>query len=329
MPVPDRPAVDLHVLSDLAGPWCLRVAATLRIAEHIAAGVTSIDDLAAASRCDAAVLHHVLGELVARGVFEEPEPGRFALNDPARGLLDPGMRLFLDLEGIGGRFAHAGGTLLAYVRTGESGYREVFGRPFWEDLDAHPDIAAGFDALMGPVGHGAPVAEFEVTGGWEWVHTVVDVGGGTGAMLAELLRLRPGVRGLLVDLPGTVARAGGNFDAAGVTDRATTVGQSFFDPLPPGADLYVLRKVLNDWPDPETIATLSRCAEAAHPAGAVVVIGGVIPDAAPRRLGIDMVLLGSKTNPLTEFRELAREAGLAVVAAEAQPAGYVVECRPV
>jgi 2,7-dihydroxy-5-methyl-1-naphthoate 7-O-methyltransferase len=319
--------VDLSTLTDLQTPWCVHVVATLRIAERLAPGPATVTGLAAAAGCDAGALHAVLGHLVSRGVFEEPAPGRFALNDAARQLLDASQ--FLDLSGIGGRMAYVWSTLPAYVRTGRPGYQEVFGRPFWEDLAAHPELAAEFDALMGPAGHGTPDPEIEITGGWEPVRTVVDVGGGTGAMLAEILRARPAVRGILVDLPGTVARSSETFRAAGVADRVTTAGQSFFDPLPAGADLYLLKKVLNDWPDRETVAILRRCAEAARPAGRVVVMGGVSPDDAPRTLVIEMVLVGGRTNTLAEFRELAREAGLEVVAAGAQRSGaYVVECRP-
>jgi hypothetical protein len=319
----------IQALSDLRTPWCLHVVATLRIADHLAAGGGEIDRVAAAAGCDAEVLHSVLRHLVAKGVFEEPEPGRFALNDAARPLLDPGLRLALDLDGIGGRMAHAWGTLLTYVRTGRPAYEHVFGRPFWEDLDAHPEVGASFDALMGPAGHGAPNADFEITGGWEPVRTVVDVGGGTGAMLAAMLRARPHLRGTLVDFPRTVARSAEMMAAAGVAERVTTAGQSFFDPLPAGADLYLLKKVLNDWPDAEATAILARCAEAARPAGRVVVLGGVATDGAPGPLEIEMVLVGGKLRTEAQFRELARQAGLEVIAAGRQPSGYfVTECRP-
>lgn len=185
---------------------------------------------------------------MSKGIFQELQPGRFSLNEAARELLEPAQRLGLDLEGIGGRCAYAWGSLLTCVRIGAPAYHEIFGLPFWEDLDAHPEIAASFDALIGPVGHGVPSPDFQITGGWESVRTVVDVGGGTGAMLAELLRARPHIHGTLIDLPRTVARSGETFRSAGVTDRVTTVGQSFFDQLPAGADLYLLRGVLNDWP---------------------------------------------------------------------------------
>jgi hypothetical protein len=327
MPSERDEAVDLEALSDLCTPWCLRVAATLRVAEYLEAGVDQIERLAEVTGSDSEALHNVLGHLVGKGVFEEPEPGRFALNEAGSGLL--GSAQFLGLDGIGGRMAQAWSTLPTYVRTGKPGYAEVFGLPFWEDLAAHPEIAESFDELMGPAGHGTPDAEVPVSGGWDAVRTVVDVGGGTGAFLAEILRAHPHLRGTLLDHPGTVARSAPLFAAAGVADRVTTAGQSFFDPLPAGADLYLLKKVLNDWPDRETVEILRRCADAARPDGRVVVLGGVAPEGAPRGLVIEMILVGGKSSTLPEFERLARAAGLEVTAVERQRNGsLVVECRP-
>jgi SAM-dependent methyltransferase len=323
--------MDIWSLTDLCTPWCVHVVATLRIAEHLAAGATAIDDLAAAAGVHAESLHRVLRHLVEKGVFEEPAAGVFALNDAARPLLDSSVRIGLDLDGIGGRMAYAWGSMLSAVRTGEPAYHEVFGRPFWEDLQAHPDVAASFDALMGVVGHGTPDPNVLIAGDWQSVQTVVDVGGGTGAMLVEILRAHPHVRGTLVDLPATVKRSAELFGSAGVADRVTTIGQSFFDPLPAGADLYLFKNALADWPDREALAILRRLGEAARPHGRVVILGGVSPDddRGPSPALLMMVLVGGKERPLSEFRKLARDAGLDVHAASRQPSGrFMVECRP-
>jgi len=344
---PADDTVDLFRMLDLATPWCLHVAATLRIPEHISAGRTAIAELAAAAGCDPDALHAVLGHLVSQGVFTEESPGRFACNRAAGQISEAS---FLDLGGIGGRMAHTWGTLLDYVRTGQPAYRQVFGRPFWEDLAAHPQIAAEFDALMGPAGHGIPDFDIELSDGWDQIRTVVDVGGGTGAMLASLLRRHPQAKGILVDLPGTVARAGEVIESFGVSSRMTVKGQSFFDPLPAGADLYLLKSVLNDWADEPTVAILRRCAEAAQPRaaqpraaqpraaqpraaqpreGTIAILGGVSADETPRSLGIDMLVAGGKTSTLMQFTQLARQAGLEIVAARTQSSGrFVVECRP-
>lgn len=318
-------SANLSVLSDLCTPWCIHVVATLQIADHIAAGTTDITTLAKAAACDAAFLELVLRHLVGKGVFAEPAPGQFALNQAAEEV----QRFGLNLDDIGGRMAHAWGTLLTAVRTGKPAYHERFGLPFWEDLQAHPDIAASFDALMGPAGHGTPDPEVLLTGDWEEIKTVMDVGGGTGALLAEILRAHPQIQGTLVDFPATVARAEALLQAAGVRERVRTVGQSFFDPLPAGADLYLLKSILHDWPDREAQLILSRCAEAARPGGRIVILGGVLPEDSVPSLTLELVLLGGKDRTLTEFRELAHQAGLKVQTAERLPSGrFAIECRP-
>ena len=94
----EHEVADIGALSDLCTPWCIHVVATLRIADHIAAGNAEIDELAALSGTDRDSLYRVLRHLVSKGLFEEPEPGRFALNEAARGLLEESVRLALDLD---------------------------------------------------------------------------------------------------------------------------------------------------------------------------------------------------------------------------------------
>ena len=327
--MPDRQVADLTALADLCTPWCIRVAATLRIADLIGVGTADVRDLAARAGCDADALDRVLRHLVSKGVFEQTAPGTFGLNEAAEELR--GISLGYDLDGIGGRMAHAWGSLLGAVRTGRPAYHEIFGLPFWEDLNAHPDVAASFDQLMGVAGHGPPDPRILLNDDWAPVRSVVDVGGGTGALLAEILRARPGIRGILVDLPSTVTRSADVFQAAGVAARVTVAGQSFFDPLPAGADLYLLKNVLADWPDREATALLTRCAEAARPAGRVVILGGVSAgehgEASPELLM--MVLVGGKDRTVREFGALARQAGLEISTAGRLPSGrFAVECRP-
>ncbi|KAB2343586.1 methyltransferase [Actinomadura rudentiformis] len=323
--------VDLWTLSDLATPWCIRVAVTLGVAEHMARGVTKIDELARAADCDADSLARVLRHLVDKGVFEEPADGEFALNEAARVLVEPGpLRGNLHLDGWGGRIAGAWSGLLAAVRTGRPSYEKVFGLPYWEDLDANPGLSASYDAQMKDGGRSVPDPAALVDDDWENVHHVVDVGGGTGALLAETLRAHPHVRGTLVDLPRTVARSDEVFTSAGVADRVAVSGQSFFDPLPAGADVYLLTRLLLDWPDEPATTLLARCAEAAAPHGRVVVDGGVSPGHTPARGGLMvMILTGGRTRNLDQFGALAAKAGLRVAASGNAPSGrFIVECRP-
>lgn len=320
--------VDLWSLTDLCTPWCVHVVATLRVAEHLARGATTAADLAAATQSDPSALTRVLTHLVSKGLFEEPSAGTFALNEAARPLLDPGVLLGLDLNGIGGRMAGAWSTLPTAVRTGEASFHEAFGQPFWAFLESHPEVAASFDAFMGPAGHGAPDAGVLLDDDWSAIRTVVDVGGGTGALLSEILRAHPHLTGTLVDLPGTVRRAMDVLGAAGVADRVTLRAQSFFQPLPAGADLYLLKSIMSDWPDREAAAILTRCADAARPSGRVMILSGVAPDDGPAPPDLLMlVLVGGKDRTLAEFRGLAASAGLTVLRAGRNLAGrFVVEC---
>jgi 2,7-dihydroxy-5-methyl-1-naphthoate 7-O-methyltransferase len=318
----------LWELADLATPWSLHVAATLRIADHIAGGIDRIAPLAEAAHADRDSLLRVLRQLVEKGIFEEPEPGRFALNDTARQLLDPVMRGGFDLDLIGGRMAHSWSTLLTAVRTGRPAYHEVFGRPFWDDLDANPSVAESFDQLMGP-GHGDPDPDIlPDPGAWPSIRTIVDVGGGTGSLLAAVLRAHPDTRGTLVDVPRAIARSGEVFERAGVADRATAVGQSFFDALPAGADLYFMKSVLSDWPDREAGAILTRCAEAMTPTSRLVLVNGVNPDDTAKPDLLMLVLVGGRERTLADFEPIARQAGLAVSTSGRNAAGrFLVECR--
>ena len=312
--------MNLWELGDLEVPWSLRVVATLRIADLIAEGHEEIADLAKAAGADADSLQRVLRLLVMKGLFEEPAPGRFALNDAARGLIGEG-RIAFDLHGFGGRLAGVWSTLLSAVISGKPAYREAFGRDYWEDLEANPKLAREFDVMMGP-GHGPRNSDllFDLAD-WASIRTVADIGGGTGSLLAAVLREHPHLRGFLVDLPRTLERAIQH-------ERMTPVGQSFFDPLPPGLDLYMMDRVLNDWPDDDARRILTRIAEALPPTGRLMVLAGVTgrPTASPELLM--MVLVGGKNRTLEEFTALAERAGLRVTNAGVLRSGrYAVECR--
>jgi 2,7-dihydroxy-5-methyl-1-naphthoate 7-O-methyltransferase len=306
--------VDLQALSDLATPWFLRVAVTLRLPELINDGIDDVERLADKTGATADGVWAVLVHLSEHGVFAQVEPGRYMMNEPARALLDTGQRLWLDLNGIGGRFAGAWAGLVDLVRTGRPGYERLFGRNFWDDLTEHRHLGKSFDALMG-AGHGDPDRIPPLVGGWTAVRAVVDVGGGLGHVLANLLAANSHLLGTLVDLPATAERARAALDAGGVADRVTIVGQSFFERLPPGGDVYLLRSVLNDWPDEEAQRILARCAEAAGPGRRILVAGGVRPDDAPPRIEIDKLVTGGRDRPLHEFRMMAEAVGVDVAVA--------------
>jgi hypothetical protein len=329
--------LDLEALSDLATPWCLRVLVTLGLASRLAENSGTADDLATAVGADADLVELVLRHLGSVGVIDTDEDGRHRLAPAALGLTEGMFATMLDVDHIGGRFSGAWATLPEVVRTGRPAYARMYGLPFWEDIAAHPELGAEFDAMMGE-GHHLADPDVLPAGDLADVTAVVDVGGGTGTLLKGILQAYPHLGGILVDLPPTIERAAAGIAAAGLSDRISLVGQSFFDPLPSGADVYLLSGILNDWPDDEAVTILSRCREALGDGGVVVVMGGVSPESAEppagshgdhrSRITVETVLLGGRWRSLETFAGLAQRAGLKVVAAAPSSfRGYAVQLQ--
>ena len=126
----------------------------------------------------------------------------------------------------------AGGALemVHTVRTGKPAWEQVFGQPFWDWLDANPAISASFDATMAVDAGNVAVADCY---DWTTVRHAADIGGGTGTLIAEVLRRNPRLRGTLADLPETAARAPQYLAGLGLDGRCEVVGQSFFGPAAP------------------------------------------------------------------------------------------------
>ncbi|HEY3506583.1 MAG TPA: methyltransferase [Actinocatenispora sp.] len=304
----------LWAAADLATPMAIRVAATLRLADHIAAGTRTAGALAAAVDADEDALERVLAHLVTAGVLGH-EPDGYGLTGTGEYLRDDhpdGVRAWLDLSGAVGHgdlcFVH----LLHSVRTGEPAYPVQFGRPYWEDLAADPRLGASFDALMGSrLGADAPAVAAAYP--WGGLGHLVDVGGGTGSLLIAILRAHDELRGTVVDLASPAARAAEAIAAAGLADRAGSVAGSFFEPLPAGAGGYLLSGVLHDWDDEHAARILARCVDAAGPTGRVFVLEDAV--AGGLDTGGDLRMLcyvRGRDRTLDELRELAASVGLRV-----------------
>jgi hypothetical protein len=326
----------LGPLIDLVTPMALRVAATLRLADFMpdegTGGGAVLGDLAERSGADPEALARVLRHLVQHGVFTEQVPGQFAANQTAA-LLRTGQpgAVWLDLDGFGGRMDLAFTGLMHTVRTGEPAWEQVFGQPFWAYLDANPSISASFDATMAVDAGNAAVAD-----GYDWttVRHVADIGGGTGTLIAEVLRRNPRLRGTLADLPETAVRARQYLAGLGLDGRCEVVGQSFFDPLPAGADAYLLSRVIHDWDDAAASAILRRCAEAAGRTGRVLVIEshgtpGSDPAAFAEMNLRMLVLAGGRERTIDDYSALAADAGLQVTALhDITERHVIIECVP-
>lgn len=316
---------DLWAAASLVTPMAIRVAATLRLADHIAAGTRTASALAAAVQADPVALERLMNYLVTAGVLT-PDYELTELGDGLRSDHPNGMRAWFDLEGSIGRADLCLVELLHTVRTGEPAFPRHFGRPFWDDLTADPARAASFDALMGNrLAESAPAVAAAYP--WGRLGRVVDVGGGDGSLLIAILRAHDELRGTVVELPSVVAGAERAIAAAGLTDRADVRGGTFFDPLPAGAGGYLLSGVLHNWDDADARRLLARCVEAAGENGRVLVVDPVDGPDTEGDLRMLSYFAGRERN-LGQLGELAAPVGLEVGAVT--PAGFrsIIELRP-
>jgi hypothetical protein len=319
----DGTGAELWAMAQLATPMAVRVAATLRVADHIAAGLSTAPKLAEAVDADPDALERLLRFLARRGLWTRDETGRYELTRLGQALRadhPAGMRDWLDMDDVG-RAELSFFNLLHTVRTGESAFQEQFGVSFWDDLAARPERGAAFDAMLGA--DAVERSPFIVKGhDWGSLGHVVDVGGGAGALLIALLKEYPELRGTLFDLPETAESARKALKEAALDHRSEVVSGSFFDDaLPPGAGGYLLSFILHDWADGPAREILRRCAEAAGAGGSVFVVERLGRDGAPHT-GMDLRMLvyyGGKERGMADFEALAADAGLRVAATH--PAG--------
>jgi hypothetical protein len=315
-----RKAGGLRALADLATPMAVRVAATVRVADHIAAGRCTAAAIARAAGVHVGALDRVLRHLVTAGLLTRDGAGGYATTELGEQLRDDhpaGKRKWLDMAGGVGRGDLCFIDLAHTVRTGEPAYPVRYGRSFWADLDGDPALSASFDALMG---HHVETDAADIADAYDWARLghVVDVGGGSGTLLGVLLAAHPALTGTVVDLPGPASRARQRFVHSGLAGRARAVPGSFFDPLPAGAGGYVLSAIIHDWDDERAVAILRRCAEAAGDNGVVLVIEAVGVDGESADTSMDLRMLaynGGRERGLTELCAIADRAGLAMRAA--------------
>lgn len=307
----------LWALADLATPMAVRVAGTLRVADHIAAGRGTAQEVADATGVHADALDRVLRHLVAAGLFARDDDGRYSLTPTGERLRDDhpaGARRWLDIEGAVGRGDLSFVELLHAVRTGTPTYPVRYGTSFWAELDADPALSASFNALMGEHvarDHAGIADAYD----WAALGHVVDVGGGNGSLLSALLAAHPGLQGTVVDLPRPAARARQQLREKGLAHRADVVPGSFFDPLPAGAGGYLLSAIIHDWDDDAAVKILGGCADAVAADGVVLVIEAVGANGEPLSTEMDLRMLalnGGRERGLSELGALAGQAGLAV-----------------
>jgi hypothetical protein len=206
-------------------------------------------------------------------------------------------------------------TLLHSMKTGESGFRSRFGKSMFEWFNEHPDDERLFSESMSTFS-GVEIGSILTSYDFSRHASVVDVGGAHGDLLEAILRAHTHMTGTLFDVPSVIARATTLARAEGFDQRWSLVAGDFFESVPSGKDLYILKHILHDWDDEQALRIL-RNVESAMPRGGQLLIAeqGIAPPGVPNpgKL-LDVVMLSLLENgrerSAEEFATLLARAGL-------------------
>jgi arminomycin 4-O-methyltransferase/SAM-dependent hydroxylase len=329
---PDADALRTLIrLGSLHTPMVVRVAATLRLVDHIEAGVTSPAELAAKTDTDPHTLLRLMRHLVAIGILAQTAPGHFAPTAVGKMLTSDhpaAQRAWHDLTQAVARADLGFTRLLDAVRTGKPTYESVYGKPFYDDLAATPELRESFDSLLAcdqDVAYDGPTAAYD----WTAVKHVLDVGGGQGGFVTAIARAASHVTATILERPGTADAAHRYIAAEGFSDRIEVIEGDFFAPLPRTADVVILSFVLLNWSDEDAKRILERCADALVPGGRILVYErDDPPDASTNEdfteLDLRMlVFLGGRLRTRDEWAAFAKTAGLVVESVSRLPSPTV------
>lgn len=306
-----------EMMQTAIGYWlskALYCAAKAEVADQLAAGPRPVAELAASAGVQADNLHRVLRALASVGIFEEREPGTFALSDRAQYLRadhPESMRHFA-LMACDDLF-EAWSDLYHTVQTGQSAVEKRFGRDFFAEIarDAHKSKL--FDRAMTEIHGGETTLMLEVLDFGRF-QTVLDVGGGNGSTLCGLLHAHADLRGQLFDLPHVVENARELVSGAGLEERVEFLAGDFFQRVDGSADCVVMRHVLHDWSDEESTTILRNSRQAMAAGGRLLIVEKVIsPGNAPcfaKLLDLNMMAIGGKERTRDQYEALLEAAGL-------------------
>jgi O-methyltransferase domain/Dimerisation domain len=313
-------------------------AAELGIADALAGGPRSSEELAKETGTHAPSLHRLLRALACLGMVEQREPDRFALTKEGERLKAGGPASQRQLVKLFCSPAvwQSWGDLIETIRTGEVAWDRVIGKGPFEYMAEHPDESATFNAAMSD--HTREIAPTLIEAyDFGRFSTIADLGGGDGTLIAALLKAAPAQRGVLFDLQEGHGESAGVLEAAGVAERCEVVSGDFFESVPEGIDAYVLKSVIHDWDDEKAVAILRTVRKGMGPDSRLLLLESLMPRmVTPETSGpvmSDMNMLvctGGRERTEEEFREMLAAAGFTVSGiVAAPPTNYsIIEAAP-
>ncbi|WP_443626254.1 methyltransferase [Amycolatopsis magusensis] len=309
----------------------IRVAATLRIVDHLEAGYTSAAQIAERTSVNADALRRLMRHLTRIGILDQPHEDRYRptpLGLHLKAGHPDGVREWLDIEGGVGRADLCFVELLHSIRTGEPSFPVQFGTAYWADLTDDPHRCKSFDELMA---RRMTLAADAIADAYDWpsLNSVVDIGGGDGTLVMTLLDRFPGLRGAVFELPGRTGRADAGDRPSDALARFQSMQGDFFDGVPDSFDAYLLSSILHDWDDHHSALILRNCAKAAGRRGRILIIETLGSGKPSTESDLRMLAYtGGRERNLDEIRSLAQSSGLCVAGVHPAARRSIIECTP-
>jgi O-methyltransferase domain/Dimerisation domain len=297
----------------------IHIAARLGIADLLKGGARSCDELASRTGVHPPALCRVLRALASNGIFAETEEGVFELTPLAAPLQTgvPGSLRGLAVMQAEELRWRAWGELLYSVKTGKSAVEHIYGMTNWEWYAQNPDAFERFSEGMAELTRRA-IPALVTAYGFSAHQRIVDVGGGRGELIAAILTQSPHLRGILVELPALIDDARTVLEAAGVAARCELVAGDYFESVPSGGDVYILKSIVHGMDDAKAARVLRNCREAMTSGGRLLVIQAIVPSGnAPARIKVSDILHlvsgGGQERTEAQYRTLFDASGFSLV----------------
>jgi C-methyltransferase len=313
------PAVMAEFITAAWMAQSITVAADLRIADALAAKPLGLDELARRVECDPDALGRLLRALIGRGIFKRLRDGRYDLTPLAQTLRwnVPGsmaaLACFIGSPQDREHWSHC----IDAVRTGESVVPKLRGMDGFDWFVSEPDLLEIFNQAMtnfSQLAVDAVAAAYDFSG----YGTIVDIAGGHGRLLAGILAAAPHAKGVLFDIPQVVAGAEPLLRKHHVADRVRIADGSFFDSVPDGGDLYVLKNIIHDWPDARALQILKTVRAATRYGATLLLVECVIPphdrDFIAKWMDLEMLVVNTgRERTAEEYQNLLQQSGFQMI----------------
>ncbi len=305
----------VEMMKFILGKWISKpiyVAAKLKLADHLSDGPKSCEVLARRVNAQAPMLYRLMRALASVGIFAETDDARFELTPMGACLKSDALRPVALMMGAAWH-DQAWNRLLQSVQTGEIAFDRAHGMPIVDWLRENPAAASAYDqanAIKARTSHRAIVDAYDFSG----LRSLTDIGGGTGALMVEILRANPTLNGIVADTPRVVPRARAYIRSNGLASRCAVAACDMFDRIPAGSDACLLSHILHDWEDKPCHVILSKIREALPTAGRLLVVEALIAPAnqfsMAKLLDLEVLVMGGgKERTQVQYRDLLQSSG--------------------